>query len=115
MSKVYFDFNGNSGIFGNTDEITEEYEFDLYSSSFISFIISNVFDNDLRSFKKLLKYCVQDIKYNNNIKKLTDIYKLNNFRKKWEYGIAFFLLNRFTYYIYYDLLCISNNKHDVQG
>ena len=99
-----------TGIFGDEHTIVpgHESEFDVYSSSIVSFIISNVFDNDLTSLKKLLKYCIQDIKYNNDIKKLKDAYTLNH--KKELYGILFFVLNRFTYYIYCDLLCISSNN-----
>ena len=101
-----------SGIFGNDKKLVEpetyHYEKDVYSSSIVSFVIKHTFNNDLTSFKKLLKCCVQDIKYNNDLKKLKDIYTLNS--KYDEYGIQFFVLNRVTYYIYHDLLCISMNN-----
>ena len=87
------------------------YNKDVYSSSIVSFIIENIFNNNLKSFKKLLKYCVKDIKFNNNIKKLKDIYKVNNWE---EYGISFYIINRLSYVIYHDLLCINIQKNDNQ-
>ena len=49
----------------------------MYLHHQLSFIISNIFDNDLASFKKLITYCIQDIQHNdNNIKKFKKMYKL---------------------------------------
>ena len=94
-----------------------QYGKDVYSSSVVSSIISNIFDNDLTSLKELLKYCVQDIKYKNNISKLRDIYDKNNNDKQGKqvdfcYGIQFYVLNRLTYYVYHDLVRISMKKND---
>ena len=103
-----------TGIFGNTDRITpeEEHKFDVYSSSLVSFIIENVFDNDLTSFKKLLKYCVQDIKQNNDLNKLNSIYA-NNDKYGRDYGIQCYVINRLTYYVFHDLYFISNKNDNL--
>ena len=105
-----------TGCFGNDEKLTEKgtysYDKDVYSSSIVSLIIKNMFHNDLTSVEKLLQYCVQDIKCNNDIKKLKNIYKLNaNADSKWDYGISFYVLNRLSYVIYHDLLCLNMNKN----
>ena len=107
-----------TGIFGNDKKLskrkTYHYDKDVYSSSVVTSIISNIFDNDLTSFKKLVEYCVEDIKYNNDIKKLKDIYKLNDEMDesdgKGYYGVSFYVLNRLSYVLYHDLLCIDMKK-----
>ena len=71
-----------TGIFGIDKRLTEVltdrdcYGQDVSTSSVVSFIISNIFDNDLASFKELITYCIQDIQHNdNNIKKFKKMYK----------------------------------------
>ena len=112
-----------TGIFGIDKRLTEvltdrdRYGKDVSTSSVVSFIISNIFDNDLTSFKKLITYCIQDIKYNNNnIKKLKKMYKLNDEGKKSQgcYGISFYVLNRFVYVLYHDLLCMKTKSRNNQ-
>ena len=103
-----------SDIFGYDGKLVKNHENDygkkdVYSSDIVSFIIKNVFDNDLTSFRKLLKYCVQDLKYNSDISKLKDIYKLNGASY---YGIAFYVLNRLSYVLYHDLLCFNTKKEN---
>ena len=107
-----------TGIFGNDKKLMDHKTFyygkDVYSSSVVKRIISNVFDDasdSIASFKKLLKCCVNDIKYNNNISKLKKIYSNNT--ADCDYGIQFYVLNRLTYYVYHDLLLSSiPNKND---
>ena len=109
-----------TGIFGNDKKLTKNktyhYGKDVYSSQIVTFIISNIFDNDLTSFKKLCKYCTQDIKYNSDVKKLKDIYKLNDKHpfvpERGVYGIQFYVLNRFFYVVYHDLLCMNMKLSD---
>ena len=105
------------GIFGKggSDDITsnnkDEVYFgkDVFESSIISSIITNILNNDLTAFGKLADYCVQDIKSNKNIDELKDIYKLNDDSDSGYYGISFYILNRLTYVIFHDLLCININ------
>ena len=102
-----------TGIFGKDTKLDNCYGKEVYSSSVVSCIISNIFDNDLSSFKKLLKCCVQDIKFKNDIKKLRDIYANNNNKQgDFDYGIQFYVLNRLTYYVYHDLLLNISMKND---
>ena len=108
-----------TGIFGNdkklmNHETSRIYGEDVYSSSSVSCIVSNIFDNDLTSFKKLLKYCGKDIKENNDIEKLKKIYENNTNYYLCDYGIQFYVLNRLTYYVYHDLLLLFDisNKND---
>ena len=53
---------------------------------------------------------------NNDVKKLKDIYELNDSEKeKTRYGIQFYVLNRFVHVLYHDLLCMrmkENDNHD---
>ena len=105
-----------TGIFGNDNRLTSPedhyYGKDVYDSSVVSFIVANVFDNDLSSFKQLTEYCVQDIKENNDIDHLKNIYGLNDNYGRGYYGISFYILNRLSYVIFHDLLCIDMKKND---
>ena len=105
-----------TGIFGNDAKLIDEksyhYGKGVYSSKIVSFIISNIFDNDLTSLKKFLKYCVIDIQQNNNITKLKSIYTLNDEANRGHYGISFYVLNRLTYVLYHDLLCMNMKRNN---
>ena len=91
-----------TGIFGDDRKLNKK-NTHYYGKD--AFIVSNIFDNDLTSFEKLLEYCVKDIKYNNSVGKVKDIYKLNDIYHRGHYGISFYVLNRLTYVmIYYALI-----------
>ena len=87
-------------IFGNDKKYVVEsnnndYDNDLYSLKSVSIIISNIFNNDLKSSKKLLQYCGKDIKHKNDCQKLKQIYKLNQIETS--------LLHSDRFIIYYRL------------
>ena len=90
-------------IFGKNEKETYD--------SIVSRIVSNAFRDDLRSFKKLLEYCVRDIKFNDNMEKMKDVYKLNDEQGKGYYGISFYVLNRLAYVLYHDLSCIEMQNY----
>ena len=97
-----------TGVFGIDKELIQPgkycYDEDVQNSKVISLIIEYVFENDLKSFERLIEYCIQDIGYSDNIETLKNVYDRNNKRSEGHYGIAFYILNRLTYVIFHDLV-----------
>ena len=89
---------GTVGEDRQSNKKNTHYGKDVYSSKLVSLIVSNMFDNDLTSFEKLLKYCVKDIKF------MIVIYELNDIH----------VINRLLYAMYHDLLCVDmKNDKDL--
>ena len=114
-----------SGIFGNRQKLyitktetmwlgsteNEKSQYLIVKEDAIKDILETVFNNDLKSFSKLVEYCIQDIREKDLIK-LNQIHKVHvsHGRVGYDYGISFFVLNRLSYLIYHDLMWYDNNN-----
>ena len=63
--------------------------------SVIKDILETVFNNDLKSFSKLVEYCIQDIR-EEDLMTINQKHKvhISHGRVGYDYGISFFVLNR---------------------
>ena len=68
-----------------------------------------LFKNDLREFERLIKYCLSDLKYNNNWCQLRSMYGI---KSGYNSGIVFYIINRLSYAIFHDIMVMRRIIND---
>ena len=73
---------------------------------------TSIFGEDTDELNRLSKYCVQDIKLNENLAQCLDVYKMKTTTSvNHDYGIAFFVINRLAFVIFHDLMCLASGNN----
>ena len=76
-------------------------------------ICESLFSNNLNQFLKLIEYCIQDVE-SSKTNKWKNIYNVmageNGGRRKYYYGIPFYIINRLSFILFSSLMKYSKNK-----